>query len=121
MRIDISFKYLERSNFINKALDSNLKKIERRIRMFRRNDPIHISVHVEKNPHKEQYFCRSHIYLPSSKVLVVGEKAKEVTLAINKTFSALLRQLDKVKQRRQRQRKHRDRIERREAKRDIRM
>lgn len=115
MRVDISFKYLERSNIINKALDSNLKRIERRIRMFRRGDSIHISVHVEKNPHKEQYFCRSHIYLPLMKALVVAEKAKEVTLVINKTFSALLKQLEKVKQRRQKRRNNKDKIERREA------
>ncbi len=97
MRVDISFKYLENSEFIDKILDNNFKKIERRLKLFRRNDPIHISVHVEKNPHKEQYFSRLHIYLPSSKFLSAEEKSSNCALAINKSFSAIVRQIDKVK------------------------
>ena len=103
MRIDVSFKYLEKSEFIDNVLGNNFKKIERRIKMFRRNDPVHISVHLEKNPHKEQYFCRSHVYLPSSKVLAANEKSNKASLAINKTFSALNRQLGKEKHKWQKQ------------------
>ncbi|MCF7907480.1 MAG: HPF/RaiA family ribosome-associated protein [Candidatus Omnitrophica bacterium] len=103
MRVDVSFKYLKKSDFINNVLDNGFKKIERRIKMFRRNDPIHISVHLEKNPHKEQYFCKSHVYLPSSKVLAANEKGTKVSLAINKTFSALSKQLDKEKHKWQKQ------------------
>ncbi len=97
MRVDVSFKYLKKSDFINNVLKNNFKKMKRRIQIFRRNDPIHISVHIEKNPHKDQFFCRSHLYLPTSKVLVVDEKARSSSLAINKAFSALSRQLDKEK------------------------
>jgi len=93
----VSFKYLKKSDFINNVIEHNLKKIERRIKIFRQTDPIHISVHIEKNPHKDQFFCRSHIYLPTSKVLVVDEKARDSSLAINKAFSALSRQLSKEK------------------------
>lgn len=107
MRIDISFKYMKKSGFINKVLDNNFKKIERRVKIFKGNDPIHISVHLEKNPHKEQYFCRSHIYLPSSKVLAVDEKGAKASIAINKTFAALSRQLDKEKHKWQKQRRSR--------------
>lgn len=98
MRVEVSLKYLERSEFVDNVLEKNIRKIERRVKMFRRDDPIHISVHLEKNPHKEQYFCRSHIYLPS-KVLIAGEKDGKVSLAVNKTFSALSKQLDKLKHR----------------------
>jgi len=97
MRTDISFKYLERSEYIDTVLDNNFKKIERRVKIFRDNAPIHISVHVEKNPHKEQYFCRSHVYLPSSKVIAATEKGSNSSIAINKAFSALNRQLGKEK------------------------
>lgn len=105
MRIDVSFKYLKKSEFIDNVLDNSFKKIERRVKMFRKGDPIHISVHLEKNPHKEQYFCRSHLYLPSSKVLAVDEKGSNASLAINKTFSALSKQLDKEKHKWQKQRR----------------
>jgi len=88
---------LEKSDFVDNILDNSFKKIARHIQIFKKNDPIHISVHIEKNPHKEQYFCRSHVYLPSSKVLVVDEKGSNVSIAINKAFSALNKQLSKVK------------------------
>ncbi|NQT27970.1 MAG: HPF/RaiA family ribosome-associated protein [Candidatus Omnitrophica bacterium] len=97
MRVEVSFKYLEKSDFMDNILEHNFKKLKRRIQIFRRSDPIHLSVHIEKNPHKDQFFCRSHLYLPISKVLVVDEKARSSSLAINKAFSALSRQLNKEK------------------------
>jgi len=105
MRVDVSFKYLENSDYIDNILENNLNKIQRRIKIFKREDPIHISVHIEKNPHKEQFFCRSHIYLPSAKVLVADEKGDNSSLAINKAFSALIKQLDKEKYKWQSQRR----------------
>ncbi len=97
MRIDISYKYIEETEFLKNVLDNNLKKVERRIKTYKRDDPIHVSVHIEKNPHREQFFCRSHIYLPTSKVLVADEKGRNSSVAINKAFSALIKQLDKEK------------------------
>ncbi len=105
MRIDISFKYLKKSEFVNNLLESNFKKLKKRTMIFRGDDSIHLSVHIEKNPHKEQFFCRCHLYLPTSKVLIVEEKAQNSSLVINKSFSALVRQLDKEKYRVQNQRR----------------
>ncbi|UCD15194.1 MAG: HPF/RaiA family ribosome-associated protein [Candidatus Omnitrophota bacterium] len=96
MRIEVSFKYLERSEFIDNVLEKNIKKIERRIKMFKKDSPIHISAHVEKNPHREQYFCRTQVYLPS-KVLRAQEKGANFSIAINKSFAALIKQLDRFK------------------------
>jgi ribosomal subunit interface protein len=109
MRVEVSFKYLEKSDFIDNVLENNFRKLKRRIKIFRRDDPIHISVHVEKNPHKEQFFCRSHVYLPSSKVLVADEKGENSSLVINKAFSALIKQLDKEKSKWHKQR-HKDKL-----------
>src|SRR4030042_5603554 len=100
MRSDVSFKYMENSEFIKNILDNNFKQLERRIKIFKRDDPIHISVHVEKNPHKEQYFCRAHIYLPSSKVVATDEKGANGSIALNKAFAARLEQLCKEKNKR---------------------
>jgi len=110
VRVDVSFKYLDESNFIDNVLENNFRKVKRRIKIFRRDDPIHISVHVEKNPHKEQYFCRSHIYLPSSKVVVANEKGPKASLAINKAFAALNKQLDKEKHKWEKQRRQKRRF-----------
>ena len=97
MRIDVSYKYLESSEFIENVIDKNIAKIERRLKIFRKDDPIHISIHLEKNPHREQYFCRAHIYLPSPKTLAAGDKGVDLSAAINKTFSAISKQLEKLK------------------------
>ncbi len=97
MKIEISFKYLENSQFIENVLDNNLKRIKRKLQIFKKDDPVHLSVHVEKNPHKEEYYCRSHIYLPKAKTIVANEKSRSETVAINKSFKALSRQLEKVK------------------------
>jgi ribosomal subunit interface protein len=98
MRVDVSFKYLEETGFINNILEKNFKRIERRIKIFRRDDPIHISVHLEKNPHREHYSCRTYIYLPS-KVIKATRMGNNSTSTINKTFSALSKQLDRLKHR----------------------
>lgn len=96
MRVDISFKYLEKSEFISNVLDKDIKKIERRIKIFHKDDSIHLSVHIEKNPHREQYFCRSYIYLPS-RLLKSEERGDNVSIAVNKAFLALSKQLGKLK------------------------
>jgi len=105
MLVEVSFKYLEKSDFINNVLENNFKKMRRRIQIFRRNDPIHISVHIEKNPHKSEFFCRFHLYLPTSKVLIADEKAGKASLAINKAFSAIVKQLDRKKHKWKKQRR----------------
>lgn len=97
MKVEISFKYLERSKFIDNVLDNNMKKIRRKLQIFKNDDPVHISIHIEKNPHKEEYYCRSHIYLPKVRTIVANETSRKETVAINKSFRALSRQLEKIK------------------------
>jgi ribosomal subunit interface protein len=96
MKVDISLKYLEKSEFVQNILDKGINKIERRVQIFKKDDPIHVSIHVEKNPNKEQYYCRSHIYLPN-KVLAAQENGEKLAIAVNKTFDALSKQLGRVK------------------------
>jgi len=96
MRVDVSYKNLEKSEFLENVLDKDIEKIERRVQMFRKDDPIHVAVHIEKSPHREEYTCSAHIYLPQH-VLRAGEKDKRASSAINSTFSALSKQLDKLK------------------------
>ncbi len=98
MRLNVSYKYMERSSFVENILDKSIKKIERRVLMYKKDSPIHVSVHLEKNPHKEEFFCRSQVYLPS-KVLAAQEKGATLAVAINKSISAISRQLGKVKDR----------------------
>lgn len=96
MRVDVSCKYMEHSEFIDEVLDKNLDKVEKRVLMFKGGEAVHVSVHLEKNPHREEFSCRVHIYLPS-RVIKAEEKSVKIPTAINKTFAALVKQLSKVK------------------------
>ncbi|MFO8052810.1 MAG: HPF/RaiA family ribosome-associated protein [Candidatus Omnitrophota bacterium] len=97
MKVEISLKYLKKSEFIENVLDSNIEKIKRKLQIFKKDDPVHLSVHIEKNPHKQEYYCRSHVYLPKAKTIVANEKSRTEAAAINKSFRGLNRQLLKVK------------------------
>lgn len=98
MRVDISFKHMERTSLIDNALDKNIKKIERRLKLFKDQESVHFSFHMEKNPHRNDYFCWANLYMPY-KVIKASEHKQTPTLAINFCFSALTKQLDKVKHR----------------------
>lgn len=103
MKTEISFKFLESSEFVDKVLENNLNRIKRKLKIIHRDDPVHLSVHIEKNPHKEEYYCRAHVYLPKAKTVVASEKSRRETEAINKSFRALSRQLVKIKTKNERQ------------------
>lgn len=96
MRVDISFKNLEKSEFLDNVLDKDIEKIQRKVQIFRKDDPIHVAVTLEKSHHREEYTCSAHIYLPQ-RVIRADEKDKRASAAINSTFSALGKQLDKIK------------------------
>ncbi len=96
MRVDISFKHLERSNIIDGIIDKHIKKVERRIKLFKTDEAIHLSLHAEKNPHKDDYFCWINMYMPF-KVLKAQSRRKSISTVINDSFSALIKQLDKFK------------------------
>jgi ribosome-associated translation inhibitor RaiA len=96
MRIDTSFKHLEKSPFIEEVIQKDIKKVERRIKIFKTDEAVHLSFHIEKNPHRAEYFCWANLYLPF-KVLRAQCKKNTETVAINDCFAALLKQLDKFK------------------------
>jgi len=98
MRVDVSFKHLEKSPLLNNVVDKNLKKIERRVSMFKDDDVVHLSLHLEKNPHRDEYLCWTNIYLPS-KVIKGQSKSATAQHAMNDCFAALTKQLDKFKHR----------------------
>jgi len=98
MRVDVSFKHLERSEIIDDIIDKDVKKVERRVKLFKTDEAIHLSVHVEKNPHKDDYFCWINMYMPS-KVLKAQNRKPSLSVVINDSFSALVKQLDKFKYR----------------------
>ncbi|MCM8773132.1 MAG: HPF/RaiA family ribosome-associated protein [Candidatus Omnitrophica bacterium] len=98
MRLDISLKNMERTPLLDNVIEKNIAKVERRLKIFRSEEAIHLSLHLEKNPHREEYFCWINMYLPF-KVINVRSKLSSLTGVINDSFSALLKQMDKFKHR----------------------
>ncbi|MFH1768422.1 MAG: HPF/RaiA family ribosome-associated protein [Candidatus Omnitrophota bacterium] len=98
MRVDVSFKHLEKSPLLEDIIDKNIEKVQRHVRLFKNDDAIHISFHLEKNPHRDDYFCWINMYLPF-RVLKAQNRKNSPSIAINTSFSALLKQLDKIKHR----------------------
>ncbi|MCK4810602.1 MAG: HPF/RaiA family ribosome-associated protein [Candidatus Omnitrophica bacterium] len=98
MRVDVSVKHFEKTKVLEQTIEKNLKKIERRIKIFKKEAPVHLSLHLEKNPHREEYFSWANIYLPF-KVLKSSNKNSSLVKGVNETFSALVKQLDKFKYR----------------------
>ena len=96
MRVDVSFKNMSSSEYLDNVIDKDVEKIKRRIKIFKKDDAIHLSLHIEKNPNREQYFSWAHLYLPK-KVLKAQQNTREPSLGINKVTHALIRQIDKYK------------------------
>ncbi len=96
MRIDVSFKHMEKSSVLEDIIEKDISKVRRRLKIFKSDDPIHLSLHIEKNPHRDEYFTWINLYLPF-KVIKAQRKSDSASVAINECFSALLKQLDKFK------------------------
>lgn len=96
MRVDVSFKNLHKNDVLERTIEKNVKKVQKRTRLFKNEAPIHLSLHLEKNPHREQFFCWANLYLPS-KVLKAQANYSNTCSTVNNTFAALLKQLDKFK------------------------
>lgn len=98
MRVDVSFKHLEKSSILESVIDKNIRRVERRIKIFKSDEAIHLSFHLEKNPHRDEYFCWINMYMPF-KVLKAYNRMISSSAAINGSFAALIKQLDKFKYR----------------------
>lgn len=95
MRTEISLKNINRTESLVQAIEDDADKVAGRLRRLK-EESSHLSVHVEKNPHKEQYYCWLNLYLPS-KVIHVRETMSTLSKATTKAFHALLIQVDKYK------------------------
>lgn len=96
MRVDVSFKGMKSSEYLENIISKDVGKVKKRMKILQKDDPVHLSLHIEKNPHREEYFSWAVLYLPK-KVLKAQQKAFETSIAVNKVVKALLKQIDKYK------------------------
>ena len=48
MRTDISFKNMDSSEYLNNAISKNVERLKNRLKIFRNDDALHLSLHIEK-------------------------------------------------------------------------
>ncbi len=96
MRVDVSLKRMKKSEYLENAISKNIEKIEKRMKIFKKDEAIHISLHIEKNPHREEYLSWATLYVPG-KVLKSQQRGFEATESVNKVTQALLKQINKYK------------------------
>jgi ribosome-associated translation inhibitor RaiA len=96
MRTDVSFKRMKSSEYLENIIQKDVEKIKKRVKIFRKDEAVHLSLHIEKNPHREEYLSWATLYLPG-KVLKAQQRGYETAIAMNKVTQALLRQIAKYK------------------------
>ena len=96
MRVDVSYKRMESSKYLDEIIDKDVAKIKKRMHILKSDEPVHLSMHLEKNPHREEYLSWATLYMPR-RVLKVQQKGADAAVAINKVSQALLRQINKYK------------------------
>jgi len=95
MRTDLTLKNVQKTSVLEEAIKKNMNKVEKRLKKLK-GDSAHLSIHIEKNPHKEQYFCWMNLYL-ASKEIFVKEKLDSMLGCVTKAFLSLIKQIDKYK------------------------
>ena len=97
MRTNLTLKQISKTSVLEDTIDKNTEKIEKRLKKLK-GETAHLSIHIEKNPHKEQYYCWMNLYLPSKEIFV-KEKLDSLLGCLSKTFLSLIKQVDKYKHR----------------------
>ncbi len=97
MREDFLIKNFPRSPILEEEFNSQKEKIFDFFKKIRNTEALHISCHMEKNPHKEEYFCWINFYLPR-KVLHVKEKGSDALVSLKKAFNTLKNNVRKYKE-----------------------
>jgi ribosome-associated translation inhibitor RaiA len=95
MRTDLTIKNVTRNEHFDEVLSVHEEKVIKRLKRLK-EELAHLSVHAEKNPHKEEFYCSLNLFLPA-KVIHIREKHHTLEGCVVDSFSRLLIQIDKYK------------------------
>jgi len=95
MRLDVTLKNVVGNKLFDETVAMNEEKVAKRLKRLK-EELAHLSVHVERNPHKEEFYCGLNLFLPS-KVVHIQEKHHTLEGCVTESFSRLLIQIDKYK------------------------
>ena len=96
MKFDFLVKNFPKMPLLEEEFDKQKEKILKLFRNHSKKETIHISCHMEKNPHRQEYFTWINFYFPH-KVFHVKEKASDALTSLKKSFSSLYMKIKKQK------------------------
>ena len=81
MRDDFLVKNFPKSDVLMEEFQTQKQKIVRMVRNTKYQQNVHLNGHIEKNPHKEEYYCWMNLYFPG-KVFHVKQRAADAFTAL---------------------------------------
>jgi len=96
MRDDFLIKNFPKNRVLLQEFEIQKQKILRMVRNTKYEETIHLNGHIEKNPHKEEYYCWMNLYFPR-KVFHVKQKASDALTALKNSCGKLFFMVKKHK------------------------
>lgn len=107
MKTTLTLRHLEESEILKQHFDQRIEKIQQHLKRFS-DDLTFLHGVIEKNPHKEECFAALSLYLPTV-ALHCREKGIDSLTALNSSFLALTRQIEKHKAKLTREKRRQER------------
>mgnify|MGYP001578643011 FL=1 len=95
MRTTLTVRHMKNNKMVQDAFDGHVARLSNRLSHFN-EESIFIHGNVDKNHHKEQYFCSLTVYLPSM-TLHSRDSSFDLLRAVNAAFESIIRQAEKFK------------------------
>lgn len=88
MRDDFLIKNFPKSDVLLDEFQTQKEKLFRMVHNTRFESSVHFNGHMEKNPHKEEYYCWLNFYFPG-KVFHVKQKGSDAYTALKNASGKL--------------------------------
>lgn len=95
MKTTLTIRHMKSNKVIQDAFDEHIARLSNRLSHFN-EESIFIHGNLDKNPHKEQYFCSLTVFLPST-TLHSRDSSFDLLMAVNAAFESIMRQAEKFK------------------------
>ncbi|MFH0876815.1 MAG: HPF/RaiA family ribosome-associated protein, partial [Candidatus Omnitrophota bacterium] len=107
MRTTLTLKHVEENDILKQHFDQRIDKVRQHLKRYS-DDLTFLHGVIEKNPHKDECFAALSLYLPTV-VLHCREKGIDSLAAMNSSFLALTRQIEKHKAKLTREKRRKER------------
>jgi len=106
MRDDFLIKNFPKNEILLDEFQTQKDKLLRMVRNKKAEEVAHLNGHMEKNPHKEEYYCWLNFYIPR-KVFHVRERGADAFTSLKNASGKLSRMVTKHKDKKVSRKRHR--------------